>query len=46
MGPASRVGRGALIVWGADELIRGVNPLRRLNGLLVLAVHVPAVLLA
>jgi hypothetical protein len=40
------VGRGALIVWGADELFRGVNPLRRLLGLLVLAFQVPAVLLA
>ena len=40
------VGRGALIVWGADELFRGASPFRRLLGLLVLAFQVPAVLLA
>ena len=40
------VGRGALIVWGADELFRGSSPVRRLLGLLVLAFQVPAVLLA
>ena len=26
------VGSGALIVWGADELFRGVNPFRRVLG--------------
>lgn len=30
------VGMGALIVWGLDELFRGVNPLRRLLGVTVL----------
>lgn len=30
------VGMGALIVWGLDELIRGVNPFRRLLGAIVL----------
>jgi len=27
------VGRGALLVWGLDELVRGVNPFRRALGL-------------
>ncbi|MDD7918534.1 hypothetical protein [Actinomycetospora callitridis] len=27
------VGRGALLVWGLDELVRGVNPFRRVLGL-------------
>jgi hypothetical protein len=40
------VGRGALLVWGADELFRGASPVRRLLGLLVLAFQVPAVLMA
>ncbi len=40
------VGRGALIVWGLDELFRGASPFRRLLGLLVLAFQVPAVLFA
>lgn len=31
------IGTGALIAWAADELIRGVNPLRRLLGASVLA---------
>lgn len=30
------IGTGALLVWGLDELVRGVNPLRRLLGVLVL----------
>jgi hypothetical protein len=30
------IGAGALIAWGADEIFRGVNPARRLLGLLVL----------
>lgn len=30
------IGTGALIAWGADETSRGVNPARRLLGLLVL----------
>lgn len=33
------VGRGALIVWAFDELVRGVNPFRRLLGAVVLAVQ-------
>lgn len=33
------VGRGALIVWGLDELLRGVNPFRRLLGAGVLAMQ-------
>ena len=31
------VGRGALIVWALDELVRGVNPFRRILGAVVLA---------
>ena len=27
---------GALIVWGVDELVRGVNPFRRILGFVVL----------
>jgi hypothetical protein len=30
------IGAGALIAWGADEILRGVNPARRLLGLVVL----------
>jgi hypothetical protein len=30
------LGAGALIAWGADEILRGVNPARRLLGLAVL----------
>ncbi len=30
------VGTGALIIWAGDELIRGVNPFRRLVGAVVL----------
>jgi hypothetical protein len=30
------IGAGALIAWGADEMLRGVNPARRLLGLVVL----------
>lgn len=33
------IGRGALLVWALDELVRGVSPLRRLLGLVVLAVQ-------
>jgi hypothetical protein len=33
------VGRGALIVWALDELVRGVNPFRRLLGAVVLTVQ-------
>ena len=30
------VGRGALIVWALDELVRGASPFRRLLGAVVL----------
>ena len=30
------VAAGALLAWGADEMLRGVNPARRLLGLVVL----------
>lgn len=30
------IGSGVLMVWGADELVRGVNPFRRLAGAVVL----------
>lgn len=36
------VGRGALIVWALDEVIRGVNPFRRLLGAVVLAAQLAA----
>lgn len=39
----SDVGHGALIVWAADELVRGVNPARRLLGLVVLVFLIRAV---
>ena len=32
----SQMGRGALMVWGLDEVLRGVNPFRRLLGVIVL----------
>ena len=34
------IGAGALIAWGADEMSRGVNPARRLLGLVVLGSQV------
>lgn len=36
------IGRGALITWGLDELLRGVNPWRRLLGAVVLAAQLLA----
>jgi hypothetical protein len=33
----AEVGRGALIVWALDELVRGASPFRRLLGAVVLA---------
>jgi hypothetical protein len=33
------VGRGALVVWALDELLRGVNPVRRLLGAIVFVVQ-------
>ena len=32
------IGTGALIIWAGDELVRGVNPFRRIVGAAVLAV--------
>lgn len=37
------VGRGALLVWALDELVRGVNPLRRVLGAVVLVWQCAAV---
>ncbi|WP_346384800.1 hypothetical protein [Nocardioides sp.] len=31
------IGRGALIVWAVDELVRGASPLRRILGAVLLA---------
>lgn len=31
------VGTGALVIWAGDELVRGVNPFRRIIGSIVLA---------
>ena len=42
----SGVGRGALIVWGLDEVWRGASPVRRLLGVVVLVVQVVGLLLA
>jgi hypothetical protein len=33
------LGRGALVVWSLDELLRGANPFRRLMGAAVLTVQ-------
>ena len=40
------IGRGALIVWGLDEVWRGASPVRRLLGAVVLVVQVVALLTA
>ncbi len=32
-------GRGALVVWALDELVRGASPVRRLLGVVVLVVQ-------
>jgi hypothetical protein len=42
----SGVGRGALIVWGADEVWRGASPVRRLIGGVVLVVQVVGLIVA
>lgn len=42
----SGVGRGALIVWGLDEVWRGASPLRRVFGAVVLVWQVVALFLA
>jgi hypothetical protein len=34
---AGDIAKGALIVWALDEMVRGVNPWRRLLGMIVLA---------
>jgi len=34
------LGAGALVWWSADELVRGVNPFRRILGLVVLVATV------
>ncbi len=36
----TNIGRGALIVWALDELVRGASPFRRVLGALVLAYQV------
>ena len=41
---AEVVGTFAIVWWGADELVRGVNPWRRFLGTLVLAVQLVAFL--
>ena len=40
---ATYVGRGAMLVFGLDELARGVNPFRRLLGVAVLAWQLSAI---
>lgn len=35
---------GALVVWGTDELVRGVNPFRRLLGAVVLGLELRSLL--
>ena len=40
------IGRGALIVWGLDEVWRGASPVRRLLGAVVLVVKVVGLLAA
>jgi len=34
------VGRGALVVWALDELVRGASPVRRLLGAVVLIAQI------
>jgi hypothetical protein len=38
----AEVGKGALIVWALDEVVRGVAPFRRLLGAVVLTVQLVA----
>lgn len=38
-GELAAVGRGALIVWALDEVVRGASPARRILGAVVLAVQ-------
>lgn len=42
----SGIGRGALIVWGLDEVWRGASPIRRVIGAVVLVAQVVGLLLA
>jgi len=34
------IGKGALVVWALDELVRGASPVRRILGAVVLAAQV------
>lgn len=36
----AEVGRGALVVWAADEVFRGSSPFRRLLGVIVVVIEV------
>lgn len=38
------VGRGALIVWALDEVVRGASPFRRVLGAVVLLVQLASLL--
>ena len=40
----TNIGRGALIVWALDELVRGASPFRRVLGVLVLGYQLVALL--
>jgi hypothetical protein len=40
------VGAGALLAWGADELVRGANPFRRVLGAAAVGYEVHAIVLA
>ena len=37
------IGTAALIVWALDELVRGVNPFRRILGAVILAAQIIAI---
>lgn len=39
------IGRGALLVWALDELVRGAAPFRRVLGAVVLAFQLAAVVI-
>jgi hypothetical protein len=38
------IGRGALVVWALDELVRGASPFRRLLGAVVLTAQIVGLL--
>jgi len=40
----SDVASGAIIVWSLDEIVRGVNPWRRLLGAVVLAASILSII--